>query len=199
MFFFNNATILLLIATLGHAGNTIAAKLAINDVSPMVIVSFRWGLVASILFFVKKKSIKSSFRMIKKHLLWVLLMGGIGLSGFSALFYTAPNYTSVINIGIIQCTMPAFVLIGSFIIFKIRVLKIQILGLFFTMLGVVILISGGNLSLIFNLVPNSGDIIMLIGCIFYAGYSVGLQKRPNLDYLVTVSYTHLTLPTKRIV
>ena len=114
MFFFNNATILLLIATLGHAGNTIAAKLAINDVSTMVIVSFRWGLVASILFFVKKKSIKSSFRMMKKHLLWVLLMGGIGLSGFSALFYTAPNYTSVINIGIIQCTMPAFVLIGSF-------------------------------------------------------------------------------------
>ena len=67
--FFNNAAILLLIATLGHAGNTIAAKLAINDVSPMVIVSFRWGLVASILFFVKKKSIKSSFRMIKKPLM----------------------------------------------------------------------------------------------------------------------------------
>ena len=186
--FFNNATILLLIATLGHAGNTIAAKLAINDVSPMVIVSFRWGLVAGILFLVKKKDIMSSFRMIKKHLSWVLLMGGIGLSGFSALFYTAPNYTSVINIGIIQCTMPAFVLIGSFIIFKIRVLKIQILGLFFTMLGVVILICGGNLSLLFNLVTNSGDIIMLIGCIFYAGYSVGLQKRPNLDYLVMMFY-----------
>ena len=80
MFLFNNATILLLIATLGHAGNAIAAKLAINDVSPMVIVSFRWGLVAGILFLVKKKDIMSSFRMIKKHLSWVLLMGGIGLS-----------------------------------------------------------------------------------------------------------------------
>jgi drug/metabolite transporter (DMT)-like permease len=124
----------------------------------------------------------------KKHSLWILFMGGIGLSGFSALFYTAPNYTSVINIGIIQCTMPAFILIGTLIIFKIRVLKTQVVGLFFTMLGVVILISNGNLSLLLNLVPNFGDIIMLISCIFYASYSVGLQKRPVTDYLTMMFY-----------
>ena len=185
---FNNATILLLIATLGHAGNAIAAKLAINDVSPMVIVTLRWGLVVLILFFIKKNKIKSSFTLMKKHSLWILFMGGIGLSGFSALFYTAPNYTSVINIGIIQCTMPAFILIGTLIIFKIRVLKTQVIGLFFTMLGVVILISNGNLSLLLNLVPNFGDILMLISCIFYASYSVGLQKRPVTDYLTMMFY-----------
>ena len=39
-------------------------------------------------------------------------MGAFGYTGFNSLFYISAQYTSAINLGIIQGTMPAIVLIG---------------------------------------------------------------------------------------
>ena len=55
-------------------------------------------------------------------------MGAFGYTGFNS-FYISAQYTSAINLGIIQGTMPAIVLIGS-LIFKEKTNLIQICGLF---------------------------------------------------------------------
>ena len=47
-------------------------------------------------------------------------MAGFGFTFFNALFYTAAQYTTAINLGIIQCTMPAYIILGAAIIFRNR-------------------------------------------------------------------------------
>ena len=40
-----NAPIVLCLATLGWGSNTVASRLAVGEVSPMMLIFLRWGLV----------------------------------------------------------------------------------------------------------------------------------------------------------
>ncbi len=55
-------------------------------------------------------------------------MGAFGLTGFNALFYTSAQYTTAINLGIIQCTMPAFILVGVAFFYRTRLGALQKAG-----------------------------------------------------------------------
>ena len=110
-------------------------------------------------------------------------MGGAGFTTFNALFYIAAYYTSAINIGILQGSIPIFVLLGTYLIYNNRVTKIQACGVAVTLIGVVVVASGGNLAQLGALSLNHGDLLMLLACFLYAGYSLGLSRRPKASAL----------------
>tara|TARA_B100001540_G_scaffold189775_1_gene167271 strand:- start:880 stop:1914 length:1035 start_codon:yes stop_codon:yes gene_type:complete len=185
---YNQPVILLCIVTLGHAGNALSGKLATGEVSPMIIVFLRWSLVAFLLLFIQRKTLLSAATVLRTRVLWVFFMGGIGLAGFSAFFYLALKHTSVINVGIFMCTMPAFILLGTLIFFKNKISLIQLIGLMATMFGVIVVVSNGQIYKILSLTVNIGDLIILFGCWFYAGYSIGLKNRPKIANLTMMCF-----------
>jgi len=128
---------------------------------------------------------------IRARLIWVFLMGGCGLSFFNALFYQAAHTTSAINIGLMQGTMPGFIVLGSLIFFGVQVNKLKVFGLFLSFLGVVIIVSQGSLENLLSFSFNSGDILMLVACVFYSGFALGLKNRPDLSDLVMMGYFSL--------
>jgi len=146
----------------------------------------------SILFIFKYKTIITSLNLLKGKLIWLLFMGAFGYTGFNSLFYISAQYTSAINLGIIQGTMPAIVLIGSLIFFKEKTNLIQICGLFLTFIGVLILVSQGNLEILLLLALNYGDLIMFFSCFLYSGFTLGLRKKPNIDPFVLMFFFAIT-------
>jgi drug/metabolite transporter (DMT)-like permease len=131
---------------------------------------------------------KIAWPLVKPRLIWVLLMGGLGLSVFNALFYMSAHYTTALNLGIIQSIMPAMILLGSLLVWKIKITKLQIVGLCLTFAGAVFIITKGQPIKILSLSLNLGDLLMLTACIFYAGYTVGLKGRPNISGTVMMAY-----------
>ena len=71
-----------------------------------------------------------------------------------------------------------FVLLGAFLIYRERVAPIQGAGVAVTMAGVLIVASGGDLEKLTSLAFNSGDVLILIAGLFYAGYTLGLRRAP---------------------
>ena len=71
--------------------------------------------------------------------------------------------------------MPAIVLVGS-LLFKEKTNLIQISGLLLTFIGVLILVSQGNLEILLLLALNYGDLIMFFSCFLYSGFTLGLRK-----------------------
>lgn len=177
----DNAILLLSLCMLGWAGNTIAGRLSAGEISPMVIVFLRWAIVASLLFIFRYNKILNSFHLLKGKIFWLCCMGALGYTGFNSLFYISAHYTSAINLGIIQGTMPAIILIGSVFFFKEKTNFVQILGLIFTFVGVLILVSQGELQTLLLLTLNHGDLIMFFSCFLYSGFTLGLRKKPNID------------------
>jgi drug/metabolite transporter (DMT)-like permease len=110
-------------------------------------------------------------------------MGALGFTAFNALYYVAAHWTSAVNIGILQGSLPVFVLIGAFLAYRTPVGPLQLTGVAVTMLGVVLVASRGDLARLTGLAFNLGDVLMIVCCALYAGYTVGLQRRPAVGAL----------------
>jgi drug/metabolite transporter (DMT)-like permease len=178
-----SAPVLLALAALGWGGNTIAARLAVNELSPMFLVSARWLIVASIVLTLYHRQILKTLYDLRHLWLWLVLMG-FGLSGFNIMFYLAAYSTSAINLGLIQSTIPAVIMAMGLIVLRTPVTLLQLTGLIVAMSGAMVVISKGSLAVIISLTFNHGDLIMIIGCCCYAGYTLGLTRRPPLDSIV---------------
>lgn len=185
---FGPAAFFLTLATFGWGTNAVASRLAVNEVSPMMLIFLRWGVVVCLVFLLARREMLAAWPKIRARLPWVFLMGGCGLSFFNALFYKAAYTTTAINIGLMQGTMPGFIVIGSLIFFGVQVSKLKVFGLFLSFLGVVIIVFQGSLENLLIFSFNPGDILMLVACVFYSGFALGLKTRPNISDLVMMGY-----------
>lgn len=177
------AYLLLTFTTLFWGANAVFGKLAVGEISPMALVTARWLGASLLLALFAHNHLRRDWQVLRPRLLFLSAMGVLGFTAFNALFYVAAHYTTAVNIGIIQGSMPVFVLIGVFAAYRTRVTTLQIAGVIATMLGVVIVGSGGDLLRLAALAVNPGDVLMVVACALYAGYTVGLRKRPQVSSL----------------
>ena len=185
---YSSAPFLLFLATLGWGSNTIASRLAVGEISPMLLIFFRWGFVVVILLSLYWRQMIDEWPVIRPRLKWLLIMGGCGLSLFNAFFYIAAHSTTAVNLGIIQSTMPGMILLGSFMYFGDRINRLQFSGLLLTLLGVIVIVTQGSLEQLMQLTFNHGDLLMIFACSFYAMYTVGLKSRPKISGMVMLAY-----------
>lgn len=185
---YSSSPFLLFLATLGWGSNTIASRLAVGEVSPMLLIFFRWGIVVVILLSLYWRQMIDEWPIIRPRLKWLLIMGGCGLSLFNAFFYIAAHSTTAVNLGIIQSTMPGMILLGSFMYFGDRINRLQFSGLLLTLLGVIVIVTQGSLEKLMQLTFNHGDLLMIFACSFYAMYTVGLKSRPKISGMVMLAY-----------
>ena len=75
--FINNAYLLLCLAMLGWAGNTIAGRLSTGEISPNTIVFLRWLIVSIFFLLIQRKVIFKSISKLRNKVIWLLLMGGL--------------------------------------------------------------------------------------------------------------------------
>lgn len=162
--------------------NSVLARVAVGEVSPMLIVSLRWlGVV--MLFVFARQVIYREWDKLKTHLPLLFLMGALGFTAFNALFYLAAHTTTALNIGIIQGIVPVFLLIGMYFLYRSPVSLSQGLGAIVTILGVCIVASAGNLEKLASLSINQGDYFMLIACLLYSGYALVLRRFSGVSAL----------------
>jgi drug/metabolite transporter (DMT)-like permease len=177
------AYLLLTLTALCWAGNAILGRLAVGQVSPMALVSLRWLGALGLLAVFAHAQVRRDWPLMRRRLLFVAVMGAVGFTIFNAIFYVAAHWTTAVNLGIIQGPAPMFVLIGAFAAYRTPVGGLQAAGVLVTMVGVAIVASGGELARLAGLAFNFGDVLMIAGCALYAGYTVGLSRRPPISPL----------------
>ncbi|RZL66447.1 MAG: DMT family transporter [Variovorax sp.] len=175
---------LLVFTTLTWGANAVAARLAVGEVSPMTMTGMRWVICCFALWIAARHQIRAHWRTLLPHWRRIVLMGSFGFTGFNALFYTAAHHTTAINIAIIQGTIPVLVLLGSLFFFRTRIGVLQAVGVALTMAGIAVVASGGELAALAHLAFNIGDVWMVIACLLYAGYTMGLRGRPAVPGIV---------------
>ena len=182
------AYLLLTFTTLCWGGNAVLGRLAVGEVSPMMVVSLRWIGTLILLLLIARKHIARDWPVLRKNLPFLAAMGALGFAGFNSLFYIAAHSTTAINLGIIQGSIPVFVLLGALVAYRTPVTSLQIAGVSITMIGVVIVGSGGDMARLAALAFNFGDIIMVGACLLYAGYTVALRQRPQVSSLSLLTF-----------
>jgi drug/metabolite transporter (DMT)-like permease len=112
--------------------------------------------------------------------LYLAIMGASGFTAFNALFYVAAHHTSALNLSIIQGAIPALVLLGARLFLGVRFTGLQAVGACITMIGVAVIAAQGDPARLAALAFNSGDVMMVVGVVLFAGYTIGLRQRPHV-------------------
>ena len=99
---------------------------------------------------------------------------GCGVCG--AFPFLAGMTTTVTNIGIIYTSSPIFIILISSIFFFFFIFRLQIYGLVLCLIGVLLIITKGKISLLTSLKFTSGDLWVLGAAIGWALYAIFLLR-----------------------
>tara|TARA_B100000676_G_scaffold243362_1_gene245111 strand:+ start:734 stop:1663 length:930 start_codon:yes stop_codon:yes gene_type:complete len=175
--------VLLTLSTIFWGGNAVAGRFAVGHISPFLLTHLRWFILAMFLLVLFRKRLQEAKELFCAG--WIgFVLGGIALGGFNMFFYIAAHHTTAINLGILQGSIPIFVIAGSFLFFKDRIGPLQSVGILIGLTGVLVLASGGQLMRLVGIEFNIGDLYMLIGCGLFSAYILGLRKQSNGDEII---------------
>lgn len=181
---YSNAYVMLAMTMLAWGAHAVVARVSVGEISPMMLTSGRWLLVSLLLATFYRAELGAALTVLRAHPRYMLLMGALGYTAFNVMMYLAAQFTTAVNMSLLQGAIPIFVLIGAFIAYRIPVRGVQIIGVGVTVLGVVLTATNGHPERLRDLVFNIGDVLMIIACAFYAGYTVKLKERPAVPSIV---------------
>ena len=188
------AYIMLICASLFWAGNFIVGKFAfLTQIPPLSLVFYRWSLVWIILLPFTFKEIIRYKEVIIKNLPLIFFLGLTSVGLFNSFTYLALIHTQVINASLFNAAIPAIIILLCFL-FKVEdTNKFQIIGLIFTVFGMLVIITKLNLEILLSLSFNKGDLIMIGGAITWGVYSTLLKKKKFTLPLLTLVHVICTL------
>ena len=172
------AYIFLILATLFWSGNFIVGKAAsLFEIPPFTLNFYRWIFAWLILAPFTLKEIFKKKNYIIKNIKLILILGVTSITVFNSIVYYALNFTQVISGVLMISTIPVMIIFFCWV-FKIEKTNFyQILGVFFSLMGVVVIVTNANISKLLNLNFNKGDLWMVVAMFSWAMYSALLRKK----------------------
>jgi drug/metabolite transporter (DMT)-like permease len=170
------AYIMLILCSLFWSGNFIVGKFAtLYEVPPLTLNFFRWLIVFIILIPFTLKDIIKNFKIIKKNFWSIFFMSITSISVFNSVVYYSLNFTQVLNGALMISTVPVLIIFISFIFKTEKINFNQVLGVIFSITGVITIVTRLDFIRLFNLNLNKGDVWLLIAMLSWAIYSIMLK------------------------
>jgi drug/metabolite transporter (DMT)-like permease len=176
------AYVLLMLTTLFWGGNSVAGKLAVGHISPMVLTTARWAFALVIIAALGWRNVRRDWPLIRRHAPMLLLLGTLGFTLFNVALYNALVYTTAINTAVEQAGIPMLIFLFSFLLFRTRVTWAQVAGVVLSVAGVVLTASHGEPARLLEMDINFGDLLMLGGIMVYSIYTVLVRLKPQIHW-----------------
>ena len=172
------AYIFLILTTLFWAGNFIVGKAAsLFEIPPFTLNFYRWTFAWLILAPFTIKEIIEKKNYIFRNIKLIIILGITSITIFNSIVYYSLNFTQVISGVLMISTIPVMIIVFCWLL-KIEKTNIfQILGVIFSLCGVVVIITKANLTILLNLNFNKGDLWMVVAMFSWALYSALLRKK----------------------
>lgn len=172
------------------AGAFIAGKHVSQHLGPFAIAFLRFALAALLLLATVHHRNGKLPRLDRSQVLAVILLGATGVFAYNAMFFKGLSLVEAGRASVIIATSPAFIAIGSVIIFRDRLGWIRSLGVLLSILGAAVVVSRGDLRQILAGGAGLGELLIL-GCVLsWTAYSlIGKSIMRGLSPLVAVSYS----------
>ena len=166
----------LIIAVILWGGSFIATKIALRDVSPLTLVWLRFAM--GVVFLGAAARIRRQLTLPGiKDLPYLALLGFIGITFHQWLQSTGLITSQASTTAWIVASIPVFTALIGWLVLHEKLSSMQILGIVLAGLGVLLVVTGGNFSKIFQgTIGKPGDFLILISAPNWAVFSV-LSRR----------------------
>ncbi len=163
-------------ATLFWGANFILAGMVLKDVPPLWAAAMRFVLAAAMMLMFALSQSDSLINPIRRSGLAFISVAGIGIVGFNLLFFFAMQSTSPANGALIMATNPLVTTLIAYLVLAERPTIRQWLALPLAFVGVMVVITAGNLQHLATPSYSRGDVLMLGANLAWAFYNV-LSRR----------------------
>lgn len=170
---------LMLAAATILASNHIIGRWVQGEMPPMGIGFWRLAIATAVLLPFVGRALWEKRAILQSH--WKLfLVMGVALGPFgNAAVYVAYHFTTAINGGVVSTAQPVATVLLSILLFRDGISRNQWIGVVIATLGVLMIISRGDLAVLTALEPNIGDLIMLAAMFGFAVHNVLLRRIPG--------------------
>lgn len=165
-----------LIAVLIWSVNIVVTRYAVDIIAPMSMSFYRWLLAWLLLTPFVLPHVWRQRHSLKPYLGHLAVLGLFGMVCYQGLAYSAAQYTTATNMGIINAFIPIFSIMLSMWLLNIRPSRINLLGTGISIFGLMYLISRGDLSQFIKGGHLFGDSLMILAVALYAFYGIFLQR-----------------------
>jgi len=177
---------IMVLMPLFFSSNIIIGRGAIGAVEPFTLAFFRWFGALLIMLPIAWPAVRTIRGGLSRQAASIAVLGFLGMWICGAMVYVALDFTTATNGTLIYTTSPVLILLleaawrGRPISFR------QAIGSAAAFLGVAVIVLKGDLSAVFGLDYNIGDLIFLGCALAWAVYSV-LLKQDDLQAFPTMA------------
>jgi drug/metabolite transporter (DMT)-like permease len=173
----------MMLPALFWAGNAVVGRGIAGEVPPVALAFWRWAVGTLLILPFAWRHLARDLPALVRAWPILLVLSALGISVFNTFLYIAAESTTVINIVMLQSTMPVLIACFTFLFFREQVTVRQAVGILVSITGALTLVAHGDPSLLMNLAFNHGDLWMLAGIVSYAMYTALLRRRPTVHGL----------------
>lgn len=168
----------LALTALFWSGNALLGRALADVAAPAVITFWRWVAVLLVLSPFVIGELKRRAADLRRAWKAMLLLGLLSTGIYNALIYQALHYTTATNLALLNSSIPLWTVIAAWLIMRERTPRAQALALMVSFVGVLLIISHGELATLARLSINQGDALVLLAMMMWGVYSVCLRWRP---------------------
>jgi len=166
------APLYLVLATLFWSGNYVVGKAAVASMTPLDLTFWRWALAALPLLALAHFVEKPDWRAVLRRWPVLLLLSALGMSGYTLLLYGALGFTSALNASLITAANPALIVVMAVLLLGEKTTGLGWLGIGLGLLGVLLVLTRGELQRLSSLSINTGELMMLGAIVVWGCYTI---------------------------
>ncbi|WP_276330900.1 DMT family transporter [Varunaivibrio sulfuroxidans] len=170
---------MLVIATLCWGGNFVIARAVHADMPPMSLTFWRWVMACLLLFPLSGRALFAHRALVRRHFYVLLGLSLTGVAIFHSFVYIALHTTTAVNASLVLAVMPMVIPLFSYLINGDRLSSRQIAGIGVSSIGILIIISRADWSVLTRLSFTPGDLWILGAVISWSIYSSLLKRLPR--------------------
>jgi len=185
---FDRPYVLLSLTSLFWSINIVLGRFIAGTVPPIALTEIRWTGAALILLALAGPRLARDWPTIRAHLGTMLLLSFTGIAVYNSLAYTGLQFTEAIDGLLMQSSAPLMIALWSLILFRDRLTLAQLLGILMSLLGVIVIVTRGDVTALFGLALNRGDVWLLVAVVSYALYAALLRLTPPIHFLSFLAF-----------
>jgi drug/metabolite transporter (DMT)-like permease len=186
---FTSPPLLLVLATLFWAGNTVVGRGAFPLIPAFTLSFWRWVVAFCLVLPFGLPAVIRDWNYYRANWPYMMLLALISVTAYNTFLYWALTWTTAINVSLVCATMPIVIFFLSWVLGGQKAEPKQVAGVLLAMAGVLIVISKGDAAILLGLNFNYGDLLVLVSVVCFGIYSILFKKlQANVDQvgLITV-------------
>lgn len=161
------------------SGSYIAGKYTTLDLGPLMTTLLRYLIALLFLSGLLVHYKRSSLKLRRRDIAPAALLGLFGIVGYHYFFFLSLRYTEVANTAIINALSPVLTGAAAALLLKERLGRKNYVGIFIAFLGVLILLSGGDIETLLAVRFNRGDLLMILSVASWVVYALMIRSLLN--------------------